>query len=204
MNENTKKIIDKLSVSFVDPIEYYFFCVVHIIDIRSDKISKLNSIILNAILPIVKKENGVLVRTDNDEVKDDIIFYLPDTKNSHGEPIARALECCLAIISVHNDIDKELLENSYNIGADITTLFLGDYEGKSIPPQIFWTPTNWCQGMSKLGPANSIVIGQDLHGIAQHIPVEKGYRFQKLPDYHYKKQYSYPVYLFSKEESMKK
>jgi hypothetical protein len=54
MNENTKKIIDKLSVSFVDPIEYYFFCVVHIIDIRSDKTSKLNSIFLNAILPIVK------------------------------------------------------------------------------------------------------------------------------------------------------
>lgn len=212
-NGNEKKRIDVDSLlskatRMIDPVNEYLNCVISIRDsVKSDSKAKIHSLLISKIQPIVKKHSGVLLKT----ITDDIFLYFHDKPGTQDlETIEKGLECCLAIISVRNDINKELAkeqlpEISYNISADYFNFMFTAYEPeKPIPFQAFRRSINVCREMNKLAPVNSMIIGQDLKIFVQRIPVEKGYRFEKLQDYQRRKKSSYPVFLFSKEELVKK
>ena len=203
----TPELIDGLK--FVDQFEQYFICVVHILDFakifNSRKIGKFYAKFVNCILEIVKKHNGVLLRT----VHDDTIFYFPNTSNWHeSEAIQSALECCLAIISSRSKVNKilvkeELPEISYNVSAEYGNLVIYRSE-KSISFDLFGGLIKFCREMKKLAPTSSIIVGQDVYVISNHFLFQEGrYHFQKVRDMSLKgRSLSYPLYLVSKEGEM--
>lgn len=115
-------------VEFVDRFEYYFICVVGVIDStdltekisKSDKIANLDRTFIDSITRLVTDHNGILLKAFSDLV----IFYFPDTSNfQNAEAIENALECCLSIISSRSNINTKLLNGEfpdllYQVSAD--------------------------------------------------------------------------------------
>ncbi len=132
-------------------------------------------------------------------------FYFQDKPGLQDlETIKKGVDCCLFIMSSRNAINEELVKDqlpeiSYNISADYHNLMFTAYEPeKPVPFEAFRGSINFCRELNILAPVNSIIIGQDLRDIAQHIPVEKGNHFEKLEDYQYQKKSSYPIYRLDK------
>jgi two-component system response regulator ChvI len=208
------RVGENLEVSFAKS-ENYCICIVDIVGstqiasniYNSEKIGKFYSIFLNSIAEIVKKHNGVVIKT----VGDGVISYFPNTSNSQAiDAFKDALECAWEMISSRSVINMKLFKErlpgiSYRISLDYGKVELA-WSGTSTSWDLFGPTINFCAKINKRAPENGIIIGDDLHIIVRSFPLlHSRYRFHQLQGIHFHTgKLSYPLYLLTGLNDQKK
>jgi len=195
--------------------ENYCICIIDIVGstqitskiYKSEKIGKFYSTFINEIAAIVKKHNGIVIKT----VGDGVISYFPDTSNSQaGEAFKDVLECSLEMISSRSSINSKLFKEglpgiSYRISLDYGKVEVAR-SGTSTSWDLFGPTVNFCAKINKLAPDNGIIIGDDLHIIISSFPsLHSSYHFHQLQGMHFHSgKLSYPLYLLTGRTEQKK
>jgi len=174
--------------------ENYCICIIDIVGstqitskiYKSEKIGKFYSTFINEIAAIVKKHNGIVIKT----VGDGVISYFPDTSNSQAtEAFKDVLECSLEMISSRSSINLKLFKEglpgiSYRVSLDYGKVEVARSE-TSTSWDLFGPTVNFCAKINKIAPDNGIIIGDDLHIIISSFPsLHSRYHFHQLQGMH--------------------
>jgi two-component system, OmpR family, response regulator ChvI len=208
------RVAENIEVSFARS-ENYCICIVDIVGstqltakiYKSEKIGRFYSTFINAIAGIIKRHNGVVIKT----VGDGVISYFPNTAKSQApEAFKDALECCLEMISSRSNINFKLFKEglpgiSYRISLDYGKVEVAS-SGTSTSWDLFGPTVNFCSKLNKLAPENGVIIGDDLHIIISSFHSLHGrYHFQQVQGMHFHtgKLY-YPLYLLGGRNEQRK
>jgi len=170
-----------------------------------DQFKIFYSLFINTIAGVIKDYSGKILKT----LGDGLIAYYPKTSNA-DDPLAfrQVLECSLMQLSSRCNINSHLNEQklppiSYRISIDYGKMELA--RSISNTDDLFGSTINLCSKINKAAMPNSIVIGNDLHRIAQSFPeIKKEYHFEPLKSFTMgNTRYSYPLYSFSRADSNK-
>jgi two-component system, OmpR family, response regulator ChvI len=205
---------EKKEVTFAKS-ENYCICIIDIVGstqitskiYKSEKIGKFYSTFINEIATIVKKHNGIVIKT----VGDGVISYFPDTSNSQAaEAFKDVLECSLEMISSRSSINLKLFKEglpgiSYRVSLDYGKVEVAR-SGTSTSWDLFGPTVNFCAKINKIAPDNGIIIGDDLHIIISSFPsLHSRYHFHQLQGMHFHTgKLSYPLYLLNGRTEQKK
>lgn len=186
-------------VNFLEPSQSYCVGFVDIVNstkisatLTPKKLSKYYEIFLNSMAQIVEKFGGFVIKN----IGDSLLFYFPDSsKPSQSYDFKNCLECGLAMIDEHKNINK-LLKNeklpplNYRISADYGEVsIMKTNDSSSI--DVFGTPVNMCAKINHAAPKNSIVIGSDLYRTAKKL---ESYNYQMISSYSAGLKFMYPIY----------
>ena len=200
-------------ISFSNLSENYCISVVDIVGSTSiaaaiqnhDQFKIFYSLFINTIAGVIKDYSGKILKT----LGDGLIAYYPKTSNAE-DPLAfrQVLECCLMQLASRSNINSHLNQQklpriSYRISIDYGKVELAKSISNS--DDLFGSTINLCSKINKAALPNSIVVGNDLHIIAQSFPeIKKEYHFEPINSFTIgNARYSYPLYSFSRTDSNK-
>jgi len=146
---------------------------------------------------IVEKFGGFVIKN----IGDSLLFYFPDSqKSSKSYAYKNCLECGLAMIDEHENINKILKKEklpslNYRISADYGEVSIMKTNGSS-NIDVFGMPVNMCTKINHAAPNNSIVIGSDFYRTAKKLD---SYNYRMINSYSVGMKFMYPVYNVSKK-----
>jgi CheY-like chemotaxis protein len=164
---------------------------------QEDKIRKFYSLFVNSVSPIISHFGGRVLKTGGDSM----IYYFPNTGEIERiESFKKVLECGISMLDLRSTVNslyrKEGIQPiGYRISADYGRLELA--ESRFSRDQDFFGPTmNLCAKINNKAPANSMVIGGDLHQVIkkQH-SLEKEFQFEEISEFSIGLKQRYPIYL---------
>ncbi|MGC1135305.1 MAG: response regulator [Nitrososphaeraceae archaeon] len=164
---------------------------------QEDKIRKFYSLFVNSVSPIISHFGGRVLKTGGDSM----IYYFPNTAEIERiEGFKNVLECGISLLDLRSTVNslyrKEGIQPiGYRISADYGRLELA--ESRFSRDQDFFGPTmNLCAKINNKAPANSMVIGGDLHQVIkkQH-SLEKEFQFEEISEFSIGLKQRYPIYL---------
>ena len=164
---------------------------------QEDKIRKFYSLFVNSVSPIISHFGGRVLKTGGDSM----IYYFPNTGEIERiESFKKVLECGISMLDLRGTVNslyrKEGIQPiGYRISADYGRLELA--ESRFSRDQDFFGPTmNLCAKINNKAPANSMVIGGDLHQVIkkQH-SLEKEFQFEEISEFSIGLKQRYPIYL---------
>lgn len=164
---------------------------------QEDKIRKFYSLFVNSVSPIISHFGGRVLKTGGDSM----IYYFPNTAEIERiEGFKNVLECGISLLDLRSTVNslyrKEGIQPiGYRISADYGRLELA--ESRFSRDQDFFGPTmNLCAKINNKAPANSMVIGGDLHQVIkkQH-SLEKDFQFEEISEFSIGLKQRYPIYL---------
>lgn len=164
---------------------------------HEDKIRKFYSLFVNSVSPIISHFGGRVLKTGGDSM----IYYFPNTAEIERiEGFKNVLECGISLLDLRSTVNslyrKEGIQPiGYRISADYGRLELA--ESRFSRDQDFFGPTmNLCAKINNKAPANSMVIGGDLHQVIkkQH-SLEKEFQFEEISEFSIGLKQRYPIYL---------
>ena len=156
------------------------------------KLGKYYGIFLNTMSHIVRDFGAQVVKN----VGDSLLYYFPDTSNPAKKfGFMKCLECSLAMIEAHHEINAMLLEEDiplldYRVSADFGGVSLARSR-KSLIVDIFGTPVNICTKINCKAQPNNVVIGGDLHRLVRDF---RDYEFVGVGGFSVGFKFQYPVY----------
>lgn len=186
-------------VNFLEPSQSYCVGLVDIVNstkisatLTPKKLSKYYEVFLNSMAQIVEKFGGFVIKN----IGDSLLFYFPDSsKSSQSYDFKNCLECGLAMIEEHENINKLLKKEklpslNYRISADYGEVsIMKTNDSSSI--DVFGTPVNMCTKINHVAQKNSIVIGSDLYRTAKKL---ENYNYQMINSYSVGLKFMYPIY----------
>ncbi len=186
-------------VNFLEPSQSYCVGLVDIVNstkisttLTPKKLSKYYEVFLNSMAQLIEKFGGFVIKN----IGDSLLFYFPDSsKSAHSYDFKNCLECGLAMIEEHENINnllkKEKLPSlNYRISADYGEVsIMKTNDSSSI--DVFGTPVNMCTKINHAAPKNSIVIGSDLYRTAKKL---ENYRYRMINSYSIGLKFMYPIY----------
>ncbi len=191
-------------VNFLETSQSYCIGLVDIVNstkisayLTPHKLSKYYEVFLNSMAQIVEKYGGFVIKN----IGDSLLFYFPDSsKSSKSYDFKNCLECGLAMIEEHENINKILKKEklpslNYRISADYGEVSVMKINGSS-NIDVFGTPVNMCTKINHAAPKNSIVIGSDLYRTAKKLD---SYSYQMINSYSIGMKFVYPVYNVSRK-----
>ena len=164
---------------------------------QEDKIRKFYSLFVNSVSPIISHFGGRVLKTGGDSM----IYYFPNTAQIERiEGFKNVLDCGISLLDLRSTVNslyrKEGIQPiGYRISADYGRLELA--ESRFSRDQDFFGPTmNLCAKINNKAPANSMVIGGDLHQVIkkQH-SLEKEFQFEEISEFSIGLKQRYPIYL---------
>lgn len=164
---------------------------------QEDKIRKFYSLFVNSVSPIISHFGGRVLKTGGDSM----IYYFPNTGEIERiEGFMKVLECGISLLDLRSTVNslyrKEGIQPiGYRISADYGRLELA--ESRFSRDRDFFGPTmNLCAKINNKAPANSMVIGGDLHQVIkkQH-SLEKEFQFEEISEFSIGLKQRYPIYL---------
>lgn len=190
--------MEESSILFSDQSEN---CCVGIVDmVNSTKISaslsppkfcKYYGIFINSMTLIARHYKAIVVKN----IGDGILFYFPNSTNTSDEYKKNCLECCFAMIEIHDYVNK-LLKNQglpsldYRVSSDFGTIVMAKSD-TSINDDIFGTSVNMCSKINRNAEKNGIVIGGDQYEIMKKY---HEFKFKSLKGFEMGFQHNYPMY----------
>jgi len=162
-----------------------------------DKIRKFYSLFVNSVSPIISHFGGRVLKTGGDSM----IYYFPNTAEIERiEGFKKVLECGISLLDLRSTVNslyrrEGIQPIGYRISADYGRLELAD--SRFSRDQDFFGPTmNLCAKINNKAPANSMVIGGDLHQVIkkQH-SLEKEFQFEEISEFSIGLKQRYPIYL---------
>ncbi len=191
-------------VNFLETSESYCVGLVDIVNstkisasLTQHKLSKYYEVFLNSMAQIVEKFGGFVIKN----IGDSLLFYFPDSsKSTNSYDFKNCLECGLAMIEEHENINKILKKEklpslNYRISADYGEVSIMKTNGSS-SIDVFGTPVNMCTKINHAAPKNSIVIGSDLYRTAKKLD---SYSYRMINSYSIGMKFVYPVYNVSRK-----
>ncbi len=191
-------------VNFLETSQSYCVGLVDIVNstkisasLTQHKLSKYYEVFLNSMAQIVEKFGGFVIKN----IGDSLLFYFPDSsKSSKSYDFKNCLECGLAMIEEHENINKILKKEklpslNYRISADYGEVSIMKTNGSS-NIDVFGTPVNMCTKINHAAPKNSIVIGGDLYRTAKKLD---SFSYRMINSYSLGMKFMYPVYYVSKK-----
>ena len=176
-------------------------CCVGIVDmVNSTKISalltptkfcKYYGMFINSMTLIARHYNAIVVKN----IGDGILFYFPNSANTSNEYKKNCLECCFAMIEVHDHVNK-LLKNQglpsldYRVSSDFGTIVMAKSD-TSINNDIFGPSVNMCSKINRNAEKNGIIIGGDQYEIMKKY---HEFKFKSLKGFEMGFQQNYPMY----------
>ncbi len=186
-------------VNFLETSQSYCVGLVDIVNstqisasLSQPKLSKYYEIFLNSMAQIVEKFGGFVIKN----IGDSLLFYFPDSsKSSNSYDFKNCLDCGLAMIEEHENINKILKKEklpplNYRISADYGEVSIMKTNGSS-NIDVFGTPVNMCTKINHGATKNSIVIGSDLYRTAKKLD---SYSYQMINSYSIGMKFVYPIY----------
>jgi CheY-like chemotaxis protein len=164
---------------------------------QEDKIRKFYSLFVNSVSPIISHFGGRVLKTGGDSM----IYYFPNTGEIERiESFKNVLGCGISMLDLRSTVNslyrKEGIQPiGYRISADYGRLELA--ESRFSRDRDFFGPTmNLCAKINNKAPANSMVIGGDLHQVIkkQH-SLEKEFQFEEISEFSIGLKQRYPIYL---------
>jgi two-component system, OmpR family, response regulator ChvI len=164
---------------------------------HEDKVRKFYSLFVNSVSPVIAHFGGRVLKTGGDSM----IYYFPNTSEVERiEGFRNVLECGIALLDLRSTINslykKEGIQPiGYRISADYGRLELA--ESKFSRDQDFFGPTmNLCAKINNKAPANSMVIGGDLHQVVKKLhSLEKQFQFEEISEFSIGLKQRYPIHL---------
>jgi two-component system, OmpR family, response regulator ChvI len=164
---------------------------------HEDKIRKFYSLFVNSVSPVISRFGGRVLKTGGDS----LIYYFPRTaEEKRIEGFTNLLECGISLLDLRGTVNglykKEGIHPiGYRISADYGRLELA--ESRFSRDQDFFGPTmNLCAKINNKAPANSMVIGGDLHQMVKNLrPLEKQFQFQEISEFSIGLKQRYPIHL---------
>ncbi len=191
-------------VNFLETSQSYCIGLVDIVNstkisasLTPHKLSKYYEVFLNSMAQIVEKYGGFVIKN----IGDSLLFYFPDSsKSTNSYDFKNCLECGLAMIEEHENINKILKKEklpslNYRISADYGEVSIMKTNGSS-SIDVFGTPVNMCTKINHAAPKNSIVIGSDLYRTAKKLD---SYSYRMINSYSVGMKFVYPVYYVSRK-----
>jgi two-component system, OmpR family, response regulator ChvI len=148
-----------------------------------EKVRQYYSIFINTMAILAKNYGAKIVKNAGDA----LIFYFPQTSDSHNEvAFKNVLECLTTMTSAHDIINAKLhSENlpsvSYRISADYGKVEVA-ISTSSKTEDLFGSTMNICAKINSMAEPNGIVIGGDLHQVIQSFPFIAAYKFKELEE----------------------
>jgi two-component system, OmpR family, response regulator ChvI len=164
---------------------------------QEDKIRKFYSLFVNSVAPVISHFGGRVLKTGGDSV----IYYFPNTVEMERiEAFKNVLECGISLLDLRSTVNslyrrEGIQPIGYRISADYGKLELA--ESRFSRDQDFFGPTmNLCAKINNKAPANSMVVGGDLHQVIkkQH-SLEKEFQFEEISEFSIGLKQRYPIYL---------
>ncbi|MGH9987021.1 MAG: adenylate/guanylate cyclase domain-containing protein, partial [Nitrososphaeraceae archaeon] len=164
---------------------------------QEDKIRKFYSLFVNSVAPVISHFGGRVLKTGGDSV----IYYFPNTVEMERiEVFKNVLECGISLLDLQSTVNslyrrEGIQPIGYRISADYGRLELA--ESRFSRDQDFFGPTmNLCAKINNKAPANSMVVGGDLHQVIkkQH-SLEKEFQFEEISEFSIGLKQRYPIYL---------
>lgn len=164
---------------------------------QEDKIGKFYSLFVNSVAPVISHFGGRVLKTGGDSV----IYYFPNTVEMERiEVFKNVLECGISLLDLRSTVNslyrrEGIQPIGYRISADYGRLELA--ESRFSRDQDFFGPTmNLCAKINNKAPANSMVVGGDLHQVIkkQH-SLEKEFQFEEISEFSIGLKQRYPIYL---------
>ncbi|MGH9925862.1 MAG: response regulator [Nitrososphaeraceae archaeon] len=164
---------------------------------QEDKIRKFYSLFVNSVAPVISHFGGRVLKTGGDSV----IYYFPNTVEMERiEVFKNVLECGISLLDLRSTVNslyrrEGIQPIGYRISADYGRLELA--ESRFSRDQDFFGPTmNLCAKINNKAPANSMVVGGDLHQVIkkQH-SLEKEFQFEEISEFSIGLKHRYPIYL---------
>ncbi len=164
---------------------------------QEDKIRKFYSLFVNSVAPVISHFGGRVLKTGGDSV----IYYFPNTvEMKRIEAFKNVLECGISLLDLRSTVNslyrrEGIQPIGYRISADYGKLELA--ESRFSRDQDFYGPTmNLCAKINNKAPANSMVIGGDLHQVIkkQH-SLEREFQFEEISEFSIGLKQRYPIYL---------
>ncbi len=160
------------------------------------KVRQYYSIFINTMAILARNYNAKIVKNAGDA----LIFYFPETSDSHNEvAFKNVLECLTTMTSARNIINAKLQSEdlpsvSYRISADYGRVEVA----KSISSKsedLFGSTMNICAKINSLAEPNEIVIGGDLYQMIESFSLIPAHEFKELEGgYSIAFDNRYPVY----------
>lgn len=164
---------------------------------QEDKIRKFYSLFVNSVAPVISHFGGRVLKTGGDSV----IYYFPNIAQIERiEGFKNVLKCGISLLDLRSTVNslyrrEGIQPIGYRISADYGRLELA--ESRFSRDQDFFGPTmNLCAKINNKAPANSMVIGGDLHQVIkkQH-SLEKEFQFEETSEFSIGLKQRYPIYL---------
>jgi two-component system, OmpR family, response regulator ChvI len=164
---------------------------------QEDKIRKFYSLFVNSVAPVISHFGGRVLKTGGDSV----IYYFPNTAEIERiKAFKNVLECGISLLDLRSTVNslysrEGIQPIGYRISADYGKLELA--ESRFSRDQDFFGPTmNLCAKINNKAPANSMVVGGDLHQVIkkQH-SLEKEFQFEEISEFSIGLKQRYPIYL---------
>ena len=191
-------------VNFLETSQSYCVGLVDIVNstkisasLTQKKLSKYYEVFLNSMAQIVEKFGGFVIKN----IGDSLLFYFPvSSKSYQSYDFKNCLECGLAMIENHEDINKLLKKEklpslNYRISADYGEVsIMKTNDSSSI--DVFGTPVNMCTKINHAAAKNSIVIGSDLYRTAKKLD---NYNYNMIDSCSIGMKFMYPIYSVSRK-----
>ena len=191
-------------VNFLETSQSYCVGLVDIVNstkisasLTQKKLSKYYEVFLNSMAQIVEKFGGFVIKN----IGDSLLFYFPvSSKSNQSYDFKNCLECGLAMIENHEDINKLLKKEklpslNYRISADYGEVsIMKTNDSSSI--DVFGTPVNMCTKINHAAAKNSIVIGSDLYRTAKKLD---NYNYNMIDSCSIGMKFMYPIYSVSRK-----
>ena len=199
---------DDVAISFTESISEYCVGIVDIISstkitatISPSRIGTYYTTFLNTMNLIVKRYGGVVVKNGGDS----LLYYFPESTNDAKPEFLRCLECNLAMVEVHRDINTRLYKEKlpslhYRVSADYGKAVLAK-SSNSTHHDIFGTPVNMCSKINSRAAPNTAVIGGDLYQEVKDLP---GYSFHEVKGCSVGFKFQYPIYTVVRNDHQSK
>ncbi len=211
--ESIESVMDKVRlnpetphyvVNFLETSQSYCVGLVDIVNstkisasLTQKKLSKYYEVFLNSMAQIVEKFGGFVIKN----IGDSLLFYFPvSSKSSHSYDFKNCLECGLAMIEKHEEINKLLKQEklpslNYRISADYGEVsIMKTNDSSSI--DVFGTPVNMCTKINHAAAKNSIVIGSDLYRTAKKL---NNFNYRMIDSCSVGMKFMYPIYSVSRK-----
>ena len=166
---------------------------------ESHAIRKYYSIVFNTITAIAKSFDAKIIKN----LGDGFVWYFPRTSDSKDESAFKdVIECGLTIIAAHHNINAKLNEENlpsvnYRISADYGKVEVAK-SATSETDDLFGSPMNLCAKINSLGPANAMVIGNNLYQFVKRLSYSNSSLFSNYGNYYQFEQVS--KYVWEREQ----
>ncbi len=155
------------------------------------KICRYYGTFLSTMNSIVKKFGGTVVKNGGDS----LLYYFHEEKNNERLVLLKALECNMAMIDAHKNINKKLYQENipslnYRISIDYGEVLLSK-SSNLLYHDIFGSSVNMCSKINHIAKPNTIVIGGDMYRVVKNL---LGYTFNEVEDCSIGFKLKYTVY----------